>query len=254
MSVLQLHGLVKRYGGLLATNELSLEIEEGEIHAIIGPNGAGKTTLIHQISGAVVPNQGKIIFNDRDVTILSMHERAKLGLCRSYQITNIFQSYTVIDNLSLALQASKTSSMRFWRPAIQEKTLFAEARQLAKEIGLEHQAQTLACALAHGEQRQLELGLALACKPQLLLLDEPMAGTGHEESAKMIELIQALRGKASVILIEHDMDAVFKLADRISVLVAGRIIATGTADFIRQHPEVKKAYLGDEMSDAKEAA
>ena len=254
MSILQLKHLIKRYGGLLATNDLSLDIFPGEIHAIIGPNGAGKTTLIHQIAGAIVPNQGQIIFNGQDVTSLSMHERARLGLCRSYQITNIFQSYTVIDNLSLAIQARTASSMRFWRPANQQQAVFAEARQLAADIGLQQQAQTLARELAHGEQRQLELGLTLASKPLLLLLDEPMAGTGHEESKKMLELIQALRGKASVILIEHDMDAVFKLADRISVLVAGRIIATGTADYIRRHAEVKKAYLGDEMDIAKEVA
>lgn len=254
MSILQLQGLVKRYGGLVATNDLNLDVVAGEIHAIIGPNGAGKTTLIHQISGAIAPNQGKIIFNGKDVTTLSMHERARLGLCRSYQITNIFQSYTVIDNLSLAIQARIAGGIRFWRPAVQEKALFEEAKQLAGEINLAHQAQTPACELAHGEQRQLELGLTLASKPQLLLLDEPMAGTGHEESAKMVDLIQSLRGKASIILIEHDMDAVFKLADRISVLVAGRIIATGTADHIRQHPEVKKAYLGDEMSETKEVA
>ncbi|MFZ6732609.1 ABC transporter ATP-binding protein [Undibacterium sp. Ji42W] len=247
MSVLQLKGLVKRYGGLLATNNLSLNVLPGEIHAIIGPNGAGKTTLIHQISGATAPNQGKIIFNDVDVTALSMHERVKLGLARSYQITNIFQSYTVIENLSLAIQVRSGSSMRFWRKAVDEQALFEQARQLASDIGLAEHCNSKACELAHGEQRQLELGLTLATKPKLLLLDEPMAGTGHEESGKMVELIAALRGKAAVILIEHDMDAVFKLADRISVLVAGSIIATGTAEQIRQNPEVKKAYLGDEM-------
>lgn len=255
MSVLQLKSLVKRYGGLIATNNLSLDVLPGEIHAIIGPNGAGKTTLIHQISGAIAPNEGQIIFNGQDVTTTSMHERVKLGLARSYQITNIFQSYTVIDNLSLAIQARSGSSMRFWRKAIDEQALFEQARQLASDIGLAEVVNSKACELAHGEQRQLELGLTLATQPKLLLLDEPMAGTGHEESGKMLELIAALRGKAAVILIEHDMDAVFKLADRISALVAGSIIATGTAEQIRQNPEVKKAYLGDEMDIAlKEVA
>ncbi|MFZ6680760.1 ABC transporter ATP-binding protein [Undibacterium sp. Tian12W] len=255
MSVLQLKGLVKRYGGLVATNNLSLDVLPGEIHAIIGPNGAGKTTLIHQISGAIAPNQGQIFFNGVDITAISMHERVKLGLARSYQITNIFQSYTAIDNLSLAIQARSDSSMRFWRKAIDDQALFEQARQLASDIGLAEHCNSKACELAHGEQRQLELGLTLATKPKLLLLDEPMAGTGHEESGKMLELIAALRGKAAVILIEHDMDAVFKLADRISVLVAGAIIATGTAEQIRQNPEVKKAYLGDEADIAlKEVA
>ncbi|MFZ6658713.1 ABC transporter ATP-binding protein [Undibacterium sp. TJN19] len=248
MSLLQLQGMVKRYGGLVATNDLSLDIWPNEIHAIIGPNGAGKTTLIHQISGTIAPNQGKIIFDGVDITSVSMHGRVAMGLARSYQITNIFQSLSVVDNLSLAIQARTGSSMRFWRKAIDEHALYVEAQTYAAQIGLADKAQTQASALAHGEQRQLELGLTLATQPKLLLLDEPMAGTGHEESGKMLELIQTLRGKAAVILIEHDMDAVFKLADRISVLVAGRIIATGDADYIRQHPEVKKAYLGDEVS------
>ena len=248
MSLLQLQSLVKRYGGLVATNNLSLDILPNEIHAIIGPNGAGKTTLIHQISGAIAPNEGKIIFGGIDITGVSMHGRVAMGLARSYEITNVFQSLSVVDNLSLAIQARTGSSMRFWRKAISEHALYAEAQAYAAQIGLADKAQTLASALAHGEQRQLELGLTLATQPKLLLLDEPMAGTGHEESEKMLELIQALRGKASVILIEHDMDAVFKLADRISVLVAGCIVATGDADYIRQHPEVKKAYLGDELS------
>lgn len=245
--VLELRDLVKRYGGLLATDHLNLRIHAGEIHAIIGPNGAGKTTLIHQISGALAADGGSILFDGADVTGTSMHQRVASGLARSYQITNIFKNFSVLDNLALAVQARSGSSMRFWRAAISEKALFEEARALAARVGLHAQTATLAGKLAHGAQRQLEVGLALATQPRLLLLDEPMAGMGHEESAALVPLIESLRPAIAVLLIEHDMDAVFRIADRISVLVAGRIIASGTPDAIRNDIEVKKAYLGDEV-------
>ena len=245
--ILRLSGLVRRYGGLIATDHLDLSVEQGETHAIIGPNGAGKTTLIHQISGGLLPNEGSIFFNGRDITPCPLHVRVALGLARSYQITNIFKAYTVLDNLALAIQARSGSSMRFWRPAQRESALFDEARETAHAIGLGDRVDTLANNLAHGEQRQLEVGLALATKPKMLLLDEPMAGMGPKESQQLIPLIQSLRGDLTVLLVEHDMQAVFQLADRISVLVAGRIIATGTAAQIRDNADVKKAYLGDEV-------
>lgn len=246
--LLELRDLVKRYGGLTATHHLSLRVASGEIHAVIGPNGAGKTTLIHQISGAIAPNQGSILFDRQDVTRLPMHTRVARGLVRSYQITNIFGSYSVLDNLALAVQARSGSSMRFWRPAISERALFEQARAIGEQIGLGARIDAIAGSLAHGEQRQLEVGLALATSPKLLLLDEPMAGMGPEESACMISLIRSLRSEVAILLIEHDMDAVFQLADRISVLVAGRIIATGMPHEIRANVEVKKAYLGDEVA------
>ena len=244
--LLALRNLVKRYGGLTATDNLSLDVGRGEIHAIIGPNGAGKTTLIHQISGAIRCDAGAVLFEGRDVTARPMHERVRLGLARSYQITNIFRSCTVLDNLALAVQARRGSSMRFWRAALNDSALFDEARTVAERVGLGRRVDVLAGTLAHGEQRQLEVGLALATLPRLLLLDEPMAGMGPEESARLIPLIEGLGREIGVVLIEHDMDAVFRLADRISVLVAGRVIASGTPDAIRDDREVKRAYLGDE--------
>jgi branched-chain amino acid transport system ATP-binding protein len=244
--ILELHNLVKRYGGLLATSNLNLTVERGEIHAIIGPNGAGKTTLIHQISGAVAPTSGSVRFDGRDITRLTMHERVARGLARSYQITNIFGNCTVRDNFALAIQARSGSSMRFWRPAIAEQALFDEAHSWAERVGLAGRLETVARNLSHGEQRQLEVGLALATRPKLLLLDEPMAGMGSEESSRMIPLIRSLTPQIAVVLIEHDMDAVFRLADRISVLVWGQIIASGTPDEIRNNSNVKQAYLGDE--------
>jgi branched-chain amino acid transport system ATP-binding protein len=245
-ALLELRQLVKRYGGLVATDHLDLTVTRGEIHAIIGPNGAGKTTLIHQISGAIVPTSGSILFEGRDITDIKMHDRVKLGLARSYQITNIFKDYSVLDNIALAVQARRGSSMRFWRQAVRDDALFDEARVIGGQVGLGERLSAIAGNLAHGEQRQLEVGLALATLPKLLLLDEPMAGMGPEESARLIPLIRHLRNEIGVVLIEHDMDAVFQLADRVTVLVAGRVIATGTPDQIRSDPEVRKAYLGDE--------
>ncbi len=246
--VLETTQLTKRFGGLTATDQVSLHVARAEVHALIGPNGAGKTTLIAQLSGLLPPDSGTIKFNGSAITSTSLDQRARLGLARSYQITSIFGALSVLDNIALAVQARKGSSFSFWKPVRLESALFDESRVLLEQIGLLHRAKTIASQLAHGELRQLEVGLALATQPKLLLLDEPMAGMGPDESIRMIELIEKIRRQAAVLLVEHDMDAVFRLADRISVLVGGRIIATGTPDQIRVDPEVKKAYLGDEMT------
>ncbi|MEO7405210.1 MAG: ABC transporter ATP-binding protein, partial [Burkholderiales bacterium] len=224
--VLAVDGLVKRFGGLTATDNVTLDVRRNEIHALIGPNGAGKTTLIHQLSGTLAPDAGGIRFEGTDIIRLSAHERVKVGLARSYQITSIFKKFSVVDNLVLAVQARSGTSLSFWRPVRAERALYDEARAIAAQVGLGDRADVLSGVLAHGEQRALEVGLALATKPSLVLLDEPMAGMGPEEAERMIPLILGLKANHSVLLIEHDMDAVFRLADRISVLVQGRIIAT----------------------------
>jgi branched-chain amino acid transport system ATP-binding protein len=241
--------LVKRFGGLVATDHASLSVRSGELHALIGPNGAGKTTLIHQLSGALAPSAGTVHFDGQDVTGTPIHTRVHLGLVRSYQITSVFKRLSVLDNLALAVQSREGSSLRFWRPARAERARYDTAAAAAERVGLGPQLGRIAGALSHGEQRQLEVGLALALKPKLLLLDEPMAGMGPEESERMVALLQGLRGSVTMLLVEHDMDAVFRLADRISTLVFGKIIATGTADEIRAHPEVKRAYLGDDAEE-----
>ncbi len=246
--MLQLSGVSKRFGGVVATDEVSLEVAAGEVHALIGPNGAGKTTLIGQISGSVATDRGAIRFLGEDITRLRQHQRVARGLACSYQITSIFKRFSVLDNLALAVQARSGSSFSFWRPVAAESALFDEARVIAKEIGLEKREEALAGKLAHGEQRALEVGLALATRPKLVLLDEPMAGMGPEESQRIIALIARIRAQVTVLLIEHDMDAVFRLADRITVLVNGRVIASGRPDEIRTHPEVRRAYLGDELA------
>ena len=246
--MLEVTDLAKRFGGVVATDQVQLEVNQGEIHALIGPNGAGKTTLIAQLSGAMRPDSGTIRFEGRDLTGLSMHERVSAGLARSYQITSIFRRFSVVENVALAVQARSGSSLSFWQPVSSEKALFDEARQILADVGLAGRDEQLAGALAHGEQRQLEVGLALATKPRMLLLDEPMAGMGPEESERMINLILKLKSRLTLLLVEHDMDAVFRLADRISVLVNGRVIATGEPEAIRINPEVKKAYLGDEAT------
>jgi branched-chain amino acid transport system ATP-binding protein len=251
--LLHVDQLVKRFGGLTATDHVNIEVLPGEVHALIGPNGAGKTTLIQQISGALAPDAGHVRFGGADVTHLPMHRRVLRGLARSYQVTSIFKRLNVLDNVALALQARSGHSMQFWRRARDEQARFDAAAALLHRVGLGACLQQPAGALAHGQQRRLEIGLALATGPRLLLLDEPMAGMGPEDSQQMVELLQALRHETTMLLVEHDMDAVFRLADRISVLVFGRVIACGTPDQIRRHPEVRKAYLGDEVP-AGEAA
>ncbi|HZR02247.1 MAG TPA: ABC transporter ATP-binding protein [Burkholderiales bacterium] len=245
--LLQLSGLVKRFGGLAATDGVDLDVRAGEIHALIGPNGAGKTTLVQLVCGGVRSDQGRVIFDGADITGLSMHERVRRGLARSYQVTSIFARLCVLENVVLAVQARHGSSFRFWSAAAREFALAEEAMGILVRIGLKDRARVAAGSLAHGEQRQLEVALALATRPHLLLLDEPMAGMGPEESARMVELIAQLNRELTVLLIEHDMDAVFKLATRISVLVSGRIIASGAPEAIRRNEEVRRAYLGDEV-------
>jgi branched-chain amino acid transport system ATP-binding protein len=244
---LQASGLVRRFGALLATDHVSLTLLPGEIHALIGPNGAGKSTLIHLLSGTLPADAGTLALGCADITGLGAHDRVAAGLSRSYQVTNIFKRFTVMENLLLAVQAHAGNSFRFWRARAAESTLYDAARELAFECAidaglLQHAAGTL----PHGEQRKLEFALALAARPSVLLLDEPMAGMGPDETLRLTELIESMRGRAAMLLVEHDMQAVFRLADRISVLVYGRVIATGTPDQIRNDPEVRRAYLGDE--------
>jgi branched-chain amino acid transport system ATP-binding protein len=245
--LLEVRALRKRFGGVVATDDVTLDVREGEVHALIGPNGAGKTSLIAQLSGSLMPDSGTIRFAGDDVTRLVQHARVARGLARSYQITRLFRSFSALDNLAIAVQARDGSSLRFWRPVAREAALVDAARALLDEVGLAARADVPAAALSHGEQRALEVGLALATRPRLLLLDEPMAGTGPEESARMVALIERVRAKTTVLLVEHDVDAVFRLADRVSVLVNGRVIASGAPDAVRNDPEVITAYLGDEV-------
>lgn len=251
MTALALHAqqLTKRYGALVACDQVSLDLIPGEIHALIGPNGAGKSTLIHLLSGSVPADSGKLEINGLDVTQAGLHQRVSAGLSRSYQITNIFKQSTVLDNLLLAVQASSGTSFRFWRPRASEAGLRQAAERLAVECAIapEHWS-SVAGTLPHGEQRKLEFALALASRPSVLLLDEPMAGMGPDETHKLTELIASMRGRTTMLLVEHDMQAVFRLADRISVLVYGRILATGSPEDIRNHAGVRQAYLGEEQS------
>jgi branched-chain amino acid transport system ATP-binding protein len=244
--LLEAKGLVKRFGGLTATDNLELAIEPGEIHAVIGPNGAGKTTLIAQLSGELKPNSGTIRFAGEDVTALAAPARSQRGLARSFQITSVFRGFTALDNVALSLQAHDGHSFRFWRAARTEANLREPARAILEEVGLGHRADVAAANLAHGEQRQLEIAMALATKPRMLLLDEPMAGMGREEAERMVALLKRLKGRETILLIEHDMDVVFALADRITVLVYGRAIATGAPAAIRANAEVRQAYLGED--------
>lgn len=249
--VFQAKDLHKRFGALRATNGVSIELHQGEIHGLIGPNGAGKSTLIHLLAGTLRPDQGQLFLETEDITALKAHERVKAGLARSFQITNIFNEYTVIENLLMAVQAATGSSYSFWRARDKDPALYEEAKRLAHSCALDASIwHTTAKSLPHGEQRKLEFALSLAATPSVLLLDEPMAGMGPDESVRLTELIESMRGQASMLLVEHDMQAVFRLADRISVLVAGKIIASGTPDEIRHNEDVKNAYLGDEDTEA----
>ena len=239
-------GMTKAFGALRATDGLSLDVLPGEIHAVIGPNGAGKTTAIAQISGELIPDSGAVRFQGRDITGLPVHARAHLGLARSFQITSLFLGFTAEDNVAMALQAHDGHSFRFWRDARTDPRLRGPAREVLDRVGLGARAAVPAANLAHGEQRQLELAVALATEPSLLLLDEPMAGMGPEDSVRMVELLKTLKGKVTILLVEHDMDAVFALADRVTVLVYGKAIATGAPEEIRADPHVLQAYLGEE--------
>jgi len=247
--ILQTTALGKRFGALAVTDDVSLDVMPGEMHALIGPNGAGKTTLIGQITGELRPNTGRIRFRGADITDLPVDKRARLGLARSFQITSIFDTFTAESNVALAVQAHEPHSFRFWTPARSIDRLREPARRRLQEVGLAGREDTVAADLSHGEHRQLELAMALATEPRMLLLDEPMAGLGMEESHAMADLLRSLKRKFSILLVEHDMDIVFALADRISVLVYGRIIASGTPDEIRVNPAVRTAYLGDGAAD-----
>ena len=244
--MLELKDVSKRFGGVVATERVSLQVEEGEVHALIGPNGAGKTTLVNLISGGLRVDSGEISFAGAPLKHLSQSRRVLAGLARSYQITSIFRGMTVLDNLALAVQARSGTSFSFFNSITSERRLFDEAASIGEEVGLKAKLGSISSTLAHGEQRALEVGLALATKPRLVLLDEPMAGMGPEESVRMIALLRALKRELTILLIEHDMDVVFALADRITVLVYGRAIATGTPQAIRANAEVRQAYLGED--------
>jgi branched-chain amino acid transport system ATP-binding protein len=244
--LLAVRGLCKRFGGLVASDGVDLDVAEGETLALIGPNGAGKTTLIAQLSGDLAPDAGVIRFAGEDITALPAPARSHRGLARSFQITSIFGDFTALDNVALAVQAHAGHSFRFWRPARAERALREPARAALEQVGLGGRAEAVAGALAHGEQRQLEIAMALATRPRLLLLDEPVAGMGPDESQRMVELLRALRARHTVVLVEHDMDVVWALADRISVMVDGRVIATGAPEAIRENAEVRRAYLGEQ--------
>jgi len=246
MAALQTQGLVKRYGALLVTDAVSLDIRAGELHAVIGPNGAGKTTLINQLSGELASDEGRIVFDGADVGALPVHRRARAGLLRSYQITSIFEEFSVLENVVLAARSAKRSAWAFWKPMLAD----AESRRAADEAiasaGLAAHYSVPAGELAYGQRRQLELAMTLAAQPKFLLLDEPMAGMSVQESAAVTALLRDLKRRYTILLVEHDMDAVFSLADRITVLVYGRVMFTGTPEEIREHPEVRAVYLGEE--------
>jgi len=237
--------LTKNFGGVAATDHVTLEIPRGEFHAIIGPNGAGKTTLIGLLAGEIAPLNGSITFESRDITRLSVDRRSMLGLARSFQITSLFRDFTALDNVALAVQAHAGHSFRFWRDARRDEALRAPARAALDRVGLAARADMRVDKMSHGEHRQLEIAMALATAPRLLLLDEPMAGMGPEESARMVAMLRTLKGEITILLIEHDMETVFALADRITVLVYGRVIASGEPAAIRADPAVREAYLGE---------
>ena len=243
--ILQLRGLTKRFGGLTATDSVTLDIAEGEVHAVIGPNGAGKTTLVGQISGEIRPDRGRILFAGRSITRGPVHARALLGIARSFQITSVFLDFTAAANVALAVQAHAGHSFRFWKDAASDDALLGPAAEYLDLVGLGDRADDAAATLSHGERRQLEIAMALATEPRLLLLDEPTAGMGGGESARMIELLRGFRGRFTILLVEHDMEAVFALADRVTVLDSGRILASSPPDDVRADPAVRRAYLGD---------
>jgi len=244
-ALLRTEGLSKSFGGVVATDDLDLTVREGEAHAVIGPNGAGKTTLVAQLAGELAPTAGRIWFDARDITGLPAHARVHIGIARSFQITNLLPSFTVAENVQVALRPRRGHSFVFLRDAASDRELDQEVQALLELVGLVGRADAVARELAHGEQRQLELAMALASAPRLLLLDEPMAGIGHAEAPGMIELLLRIKQNCAMLLIEHDMDAVFRIADRITVLVDGRAIASGAPEAIRDDPEVRRAYLGE---------
>lgn len=245
-SVLRTEALTKRYGALLVTDGVSLDIKEGELHAVIGPNGAGKTTLINQLSGELRPDSGTVWFKDTNVSLMPIFERARLGLLRSYQITSIFEEFTVLENTTFAAFGSRQHAFRFWSGMVESRRMRLLAEETIHLTGLSDRMHVFAGDLGYGERRQLELAMSLAAGPRFLLLDEPMAGMSVQESTTVINLLRRLKRQYTILLVEHDMDAVFALADRISVLVYGKVMFTGTPEEIRNHPEVRAVYLGEE--------
>ena len=243
--LLSVRGLRKRFGGLIATDNVDLDVVEGEIHALIGPNGAGKTTLLTQLFGELSHDEGEIRLEGEPIDALATPQRVQRGLARTFQINQLLPDFSMLDNVALAVQARQGHSFRFFADARRDKGLRQRAREHLTTAGLAHRAEVKVADLSHGEQKQLEFAIALACEPRLLLLDEPMAGLGHAESEQMVAMLSGLKGRVTMLLVEHDMDAVFALADRISVLVYGRIIATGTAQEIRDNEDVRTAYLGE---------
>jgi len=246
-ALLQIEGLSKRFGGVVASDNVVLDVRPRELHAVIGPNGAGKTTLIGELTGEVTPDAGRIYFERTDITGLPVYRRSALGLARSFQVTSLFLDFTALDNVALAVQAHAGHSFHFWKRAREESALREPARAALQRVGIGSRADVIAANLSHGEQRQLEIAMALANVPRLLLLDEPMAGLGAEESARMVKLLRELKQEFPILLVEHDMEAVFALADRITVLVYGRVIASGLPADIRANEEVRRAYLGEQQ-------
>lgn len=244
-AVLSIRDLCKSFGALKATDHVSLDLRDGEIHALIGPNGAGKSTLIHQIAGTLRPDAGEIDFLGQPVGHLGVAERARLGLGRSFQVSSLAPEFSALRNVMLAVQSRQGSSFRFFRPVMRDASLVDPAMAALERVGLKDRARIPAAELSHGERRQLEIAIALALGSRAFLLDEPMAGMGPEGSRQLTGFLDRLRGEAPILLIEHDMDAVFALADRVSVLVYGRVIASGKVDEIRNDAEVRRAYLGD---------
>jgi branched-chain amino acid transport system ATP-binding protein len=244
--LLKIEGVTKRFGGVVASDGITLGVPLGELHAIIGPNGAGKTTLIGQLTGEILPDAGQIRFGNRDITGLATYQRSMLGLARSFQITSLFLDFTALDNVALAVQAHAGHSFRFWQDARQDPDLRGPAREALARVGLQERADVVVANMSHGEHRQLEIAMALATRPKMLLLDEPMAGMGPEESLLMVKTLGDLKRELTIMLVEHDMEAVFALADRISVLVYGRVIASGTPEDIRANADVRQAYLGEQ--------
>jgi branched-chain amino acid transport system ATP-binding protein len=248
--LLQISGLTKRFGGVIASDAITLDVPRGEFHAIIGPNGAGKTTLIGLLAGEIAPQGGAIRFDGADITRLAVHRRSRLGLARSFQITSLFPEFTALDNVALAVQAHAGHSFRFWRGAHRDTALREPAQAALVRVGLGTRARVRVDRLSHGERRQLEIAMALATRPHMLLLDEPMAGMGQEESARMVAMLRELKGGITILLIEHDMETVFALADRITVLVYGRVIASGDPRAIKADAAVREAYLGEQQGGA----
>jgi branched-chain amino acid transport system ATP-binding protein len=249
-ALLQIADLTKRFGGVIASDGITLDVPRGEFHAIIGPNGAGKTTLVGLLAGEITPQGGAIRFDGTDITRLPVHRRSRLGLARSFQITSLFNDFTALDNVALAVQAHGGHSFRFWRDARRDDALRDAAQAALQRVGLAARGDIRVDRLSHGEHRQLEIAMALATKPRMLLLDEPMAGMGPDESARMVDMLRTLKGAITILLIEHDMEAVFALADRITVLVYGRVIASGDPAAVRADTAVREAYLGEHAEPA----